>query len=53
MLRNLYREFRGNGRLGERYSELARDGAATLMKNACRPLPGKVKTGPRSPVRDD
>ncbi|GAA2900601.1 hypothetical protein GCM10011428_12670 [Streptomyces violaceus] len=53
MLRNLYREFRGNGRLSERYSGRARDDAATLMKNACRPVPGEVKTGPRSAVRDD
>lgn len=43
MLRNLNKEFRGNGLSAELYSELVRDGAVMDMKNACGPPPRGVK----------
>jgi hypothetical protein len=48
MLRNLDQEFRGNGRPGELYSRLVRDGAVMHMKNACSPSPEDVKILTRS-----
>ena len=43
MLRNLNREFRGNGLPDELYSTLVRNGAVMHMKNACSPTPQDVK----------
>ncbi|WP_051827819.1 hypothetical protein [Streptomyces bicolor] len=44
MLRNLNKEFRAN-LPAELYSQLARNGAVTHMKNTCTPGPGDVKIG--------
>ena len=46
MLRNLDREFRGNGLPDELYSRLVRNGGAMHMKNACSPTPQNVKISP-------
>ncbi|MFE1833267.1 hypothetical protein [Streptomyces sviceus] len=43
MLRNLNKEFRGNGLPDELYSKLVRNGAVKHMKNACSPSPEDVK----------
>ena len=43
MLRNLNKEFRGNGLPDELYSQLVRNGAVMHMKNACSPTPRDVK----------
>lgn len=43
MLRNLNKEFRGNGLPDELYSKLVRNGAVMHMKNACSPSPEDVK----------
>ncbi|MFC8344739.1 hypothetical protein [Streptomyces sp. NPDC057280] len=43
MLRNLNKEFRGNGLPDELYSKLVRHGAVMHMKNACSPTPQDVK----------
>ncbi|MFI6434648.1 hypothetical protein [Streptomyces sp. NPDC050759] len=43
MLRNLNKEFRGNGLPDELYSKLVRNGAVMHMKNACSPSPDDVK----------
>ncbi|WP_053847277.1 hypothetical protein [Streptomyces sp. NRRL B-24085] len=43
MLRNLNKEFRGNGLPDELYSRLVRNGAVMHMKNACSPSPDDVK----------
>ncbi|WP_405872821.1 MULTISPECIES: hypothetical protein [unclassified Streptomyces] len=43
MLRNLNKEFRGNGLPDELYSKLVRNGAVMHMKNACSPTPQDVK----------
>ncbi|GAA3823507.1 hypothetical protein GCM10022403_066200 [Streptomyces coacervatus] len=43
MLRNLNKEFRGNGLPDELYSRLVRNGAVMHMKNACSPTPQDVK----------
>jgi len=43
MLRNLNREFRGNGLPDELYSRLVRNGAVMHMKNSCSPAPQDVK----------
>ncbi|EDY57471.1 hypothetical protein [Streptomyces sviceus] len=43
MLRNLNKEFRGNGLTDELYSKLVRNGAVMHMKNACSPSPEDVK----------
>ncbi|MFJ4198467.1 hypothetical protein ACIP2Y_02385 [Streptomyces sviceus] len=43
MLRNLNKEFRGNGLPDELYSKLVRNGAVMHMKNACSPAPEDVK----------
>ncbi|MET8075489.1 hypothetical protein [Streptomyces sp. NPDC005303] len=43
MLRNLNKEFRGNGLPDELYSRLVRNGAVMHMKNACSPSPEDVK----------
>lgn len=43
MLRNLNKEFRGNGLPDELYSKLIRNGAIMHMKNACTPAPDDVK----------
>lgn len=43
MLRNLNKEFRGNGLSGELYSRLIRNGAVMHMKNACSPVSREVK----------
>ncbi|MFI2374404.1 hypothetical protein ACH5AO_04940 [Streptomyces sp. NPDC018964] len=43
MLRNLNKEFRGNGIPEELYSRLVRHGAVAHMKNACSPTPQDVK----------
>ncbi|GGT08336.1 hypothetical protein GCM10010254_30980 [Streptomyces chromofuscus] len=43
MLRNLNKEFRGNGLPDELYSRLVRNGAVMLMKNACTPSSRDVK----------
>ncbi|MEV0633672.1 hypothetical protein AB0I77_01565 [Streptomyces sp. NPDC050619] len=43
MLRNLNKEFRGNGLPAELYSQLVRYGAVMHMKNACPPGPHDVK----------
>ncbi|MEU9392689.1 hypothetical protein AB0D86_22145 [Streptomyces sp. NPDC048324] len=43
MLRNLNKEFRGNGLPDELYSRLVRNGAVMHMKNACSPTPRDVK----------
>jgi hypothetical protein len=43
MLRNLNKEFRGNGLPDELYSKLVRNGAVMHMKNACSPAPDDVK----------
>ena len=43
MLRNLNKEFRGNGLPDELYSKLIRNGAVMHMKNACSPTPQDVK----------
>ncbi|MBG0855302.1 hypothetical protein I2W78_26495 [Streptomyces spinoverrucosus] len=45
MLRNLNREFRGNGLPDELYSRLVRNGAVMHMKNACPPSSRDVKIG--------
>ncbi|MEZ3181941.1 hypothetical protein KYY02_25690 [Streptomyces pimonensis] len=47
MLRNLNKEFRGNGLPEELYSKLVRHGAIAHMKNACSPTPQDV--GIRTP----
>jgi hypothetical protein len=43
MLRNLNKEFRGNGLPEELYSQLVRYGAVMHMKNTCTPGPHDVK----------
>ncbi|WP_020116350.1 hypothetical protein [Streptomyces canus] len=43
MLRNLNKQFRGNGLPDELYSRLVRNGAVMHMKNACSPSPEDVK----------
>ncbi|MFI6038860.1 hypothetical protein ACIBBD_32950 [Streptomyces sp. NPDC051315] len=43
MLRNLNKEFRGNGLPDELYSKLVRNGAVMHMKNTCSPTPRDVK----------
>lgn len=43
MLRNLNKEFRGNGLPDELYSKLVRNGAVMHMKNTCSPSPEDVK----------
>ncbi|MFF5185168.1 hypothetical protein ACFY30_15515 [Streptomyces sp. NPDC000345] len=43
MLRNLNKEFRGNGLPDELYSKLIRNGAVMHMKNACSPASHDVK----------
>ncbi|MFJ9536591.1 hypothetical protein ACIRPX_04960 [Streptomyces sp. NPDC101225] len=43
MLRNLNKEFRGNGLPDELYSRLVRNGAVMHMKNTCSPTPQDVK----------
>ncbi|MFJ8104631.1 hypothetical protein [Streptomyces sp. NPDC096132] len=43
MLRNLNKEFRGNGLPDELYSKLIRNGAVMHMKNACSPTVQDVK----------
>ncbi|MFD3732468.1 hypothetical protein [Streptomyces sp. NPDC058632] len=43
MLRNLNKEFRGNGLPEELYSRLVRHGAIAHMKNSCSPTPQDVK----------
>ncbi|MDT0477329.1 hypothetical protein RM863_34930 [Streptomyces sp. DSM 41014] len=43
MLRNLNKEFRGNGLPDELYSTLVRNGAVMHMKNACSPTPDDVR----------
>jgi hypothetical protein len=43
MLRNLNKEFRGNGLPDELYSTLIRNGAVMHMKNTCSPTPRDVK----------
>ncbi|MGW3136692.1 hypothetical protein, partial [Streptomyces sp. NPDC001139] len=43
MLRNLNKEFRGNGLPDELYSRLVRNGAVMHMKNACSPTPRDVR----------
>ncbi|MCX4762118.1 hypothetical protein OG562_14265 [Streptomyces sp. NBC_01275] len=43
MLRNLNKEFRGNGLPDELYSKLVRNGAVMHMKNACSPTARDVK----------
>ncbi|MFR0352566.1 hypothetical protein [Streptomyces sediminimaris] len=43
MLRNLNKEFRGNGLPDELYSRLVRNGAVMHMKNTCSPTPRDVK----------
>jgi len=43
MLRNLNKEFRGNGLPDELYSKLVRNGAVMHMKNACTPSSDDVK----------
>ncbi|MFD7699723.1 hypothetical protein [Streptomyces caelestis] len=43
MLRNLNREFRGNGLPEELYSKLVRHGAIAHMKNVCGPTPQDVR----------
>ncbi|WP_406126802.1 hypothetical protein OHQ89_33835 [Streptomyces canus] len=43
MLRNLNKEFRGNGLRDELYSKLVRNGAVMHMKNACSQSPEDVK----------
>jgi hypothetical protein len=43
MLRNLNKEFRGNGLPDELYSTLIRNGAVMHMKNACSPTPRDVR----------
>ncbi|MGW0576467.1 hypothetical protein ACWD25_10955 [Streptomyces sp. NPDC002920] len=43
MLRNLNREFRGNGLPDELYSKLIRNGAVMHMKNACSPSSQDVR----------
>ncbi|WP_416979060.1 hypothetical protein [Streptomyces sp. T028] len=43
MLRNLNKEFRGNGLPDELYSKLIRNGAVMHMKNACSPTSQDVK----------
>ncbi|MDH6701082.1 hypothetical protein [Streptomyces sp. MAA16] len=43
MLRNLNKEFRGNGLPDELYSTLVRNGAVMHMKNACSPAPDDVR----------
>lgn len=43
MLRNLNKEFRGNGLPDELYSALVRNGAVMHMKNTCSPAPEDVK----------
>jgi hypothetical protein len=43
MLRNLNKEFRGNGIPEELYSRLVRHGAIAHMKNSCSPAPQDVK----------
>ena len=43
MLRNLNKEFRGNGLPDELYSTLVRNGAVMHMKNTCSPSPEDVK----------
>ncbi|MEU1510578.1 hypothetical protein ABZ490_00200 [Streptomyces sp. NPDC005811] len=43
MLRNLNKEFRGNGLPDELYSKLIRNGAVMHMKNACSPTSRDVK----------
>ena len=43
MLRNLNKEFRGNGLPDELYSKLIRNGAVMHMKNACTPASQDVK----------
>lgn len=43
MLRNLNKEFRGNGLPDELYSKLVRNGAVMHMKNTCNPSPEDVK----------
>ncbi|MET7480709.1 hypothetical protein ABZT17_41155 [Streptomyces sp. NPDC005648] len=43
MLRNLNKEFRGNGLQDELYSKLVRNGAVMHMKNACSPTSPDVK----------
>ncbi|WP_329339305.1 hypothetical protein OG866_29350 [Streptomyces sp. NBC_00663] len=43
MLRNLNKEFRGNGLPDELYSRLVRHGAVMHMKNACSPTPHDVR----------
>ncbi|WP_307075471.1 hypothetical protein [Streptomyces canus] len=43
MLRNLNKEFRGNGLPDELYSKLIRNGAVMHMKNACSPASEDVK----------
>ncbi|MFF3656901.1 hypothetical protein [Streptomyces olivochromogenes] len=43
MLRNLNREFRGNGLPDEVYSRMVRGGAVMHMKNACRPAPDDAR----------
>jgi hypothetical protein len=45
MLRNLNKEFRGNGLPDELYSQLVRYGAVMHMKNVCAPGPRDVKIG--------
>ncbi|GGZ71906.1 hypothetical protein ACFOOM_01950 [Streptomyces echinoruber] len=45
MLRNLNKEFRGNGLPEELYSRLVRNGAVPHMKNACPSVPQDVKIG--------
>ena len=46
MLRNLNKEFRGNGLPDELYSTLVRNGAVMHMKNACSRTPQDVKISP-------
>ncbi|MFI6334503.1 hypothetical protein [Streptomyces sp. NPDC050535] len=43
MLRELNKEFRGNGLPDELYSKLVRGGAVMRMKNTCRPAPGDAR----------
>ncbi|MER7969502.1 hypothetical protein [Streptomyces sp. NPDC096080] len=45
MLRNLNKEFRGNGLPDELYSALVRNGAVMHMKNTCSPAPGDARIG--------
>ncbi|WP_344602121.1 hypothetical protein [Streptomyces glaucus] len=45
MLRNLNREFRGNGLPDELYSALVRKGAVPHLKNTCAPSPQDARIG--------